>query len=164
MAGASLDVQLEIGNAEEVKAAFDALQNAVQDLTPFFADIGETLLNSTHARFSSQTAPDGTPWAALSPGYRARKKQNADKILTLHGRLRGTLGYQARADHVRIGTPSIYGATHQFGAKQGAFGRTRRGSPIPWGDIPPRPFLGLSPVDEQDLLAALHEHLARALS
>lgn len=163
MAGASLDINLIISNAEEVKAAFENLQERLADLTPVFQDIGESMLNRTRERFNSQTAPDGTPWAPLSPGYKVSKKKNADKILTLHGRLRGTLNYRAGKNEVRIGTPLIYGATHQFGAPKGSFGTTRRGGPIPWGDIPARPFLGLSPSDEQELLDILNDHLSRAM-
>lgn len=163
MAGASLDIQLTIANAAEVKAAFESLQAKLADLTPVFQDIGEAMLNVTRERFNSQTAPDGSTWAPLSPAYQAVKKQNVDKILTLHGRLRGTLDYQADKDQVRIGTPLIYGATHQFGAAKGAFGRTRFGVPIPWGTIPARPFLGLSSDDEQELLDILNDHLSRAM-
>lgn len=149
MAGAALDLQLTISNAAEVKAAFEALQAALADLTPAFQDIGEALLNSTRERFSAQTAPDGTPWAALSPDYAQRKKKNRDKILTLSGDLRGLLNYQAGPRDVRIGTPLIYGATHQFGA--------------PERHIPARPFLGLSSADETELLDLLQDHLRRAL-
>lgn len=163
MAGASLDIQLTIGNAAEVKAAFESLQATLADLTPVFQDIGESMLNRTRERFNSQTAPDGTPWAALSPSYAKRKKRNKDKILTLHGNLRGLLTYQASKNEVRIGTPLIYGATHQFGAPKGSFGTTRRGGPIPWGNIPARPFLGLSTSDEQELLDILNDHLSRAM-
>ncbi len=149
MAGASIDIQLTISNAAEVKAAFEALQAKLADLTPVFQDIGESMLNRTRERFNSQTAPDGTPWAALSPGYAKRKKRNKDKILTLHGRLRGTLNYRASKNEVRIGTPLIYGATHQFGDPQRF--------------IPARPFLGLSQSDEQELLDILNDHLSRAM-
>ena len=164
MSGASLDIQLQIANAAEVSAAFQSLQDRLADLTPVFRDIGESMLNRTRERFNSQTAPDGTPWAALSKKYKASKPVNKDKILTLHGRLRGTLTYRAGPSEVRIGTPLIYGATHQFGAPKGSFGTTRRGGPIPWGDIPARPFLGLSPSDEQELLDILNDHLSRAMA
>ena len=195
MSGASLDIQLTLGNADEVKAAFLKLQGTLQDLTPVFRDIGEAMLNVTRERFNTQTAPDGTPWKPLSPAYKLIKKPNADKILTLYGRLRGTLTYQAGPKEVRIGTPLIYGATHQFGAAKGSFGTvaaqineyTRRGKSgrdaqgrstaakpisvrahtrkmaIPWGDIPARPFLGLSTSDEQELLDILNDHLSRAM-
>lgn len=149
MAGASLDINLEISNAAEVKAVFESLQTRLADLTPVFQDIGEAMLNVTRERFNSQTAPDGSTWQALSPGYAKRKPRNKDKVLTLYGHLRGTLNYQAGPREVRIGTPLIYGATHQFGD--------------PRRNIPARPFLGLSSSDEQELLDILNEHLSRAL-
>jgi phage gpG-like protein len=37
-----------------------------------------------------------------------------------------------------------------FGARQGAFGRTRRNGPIPWGNIPARPFLPISENGEMN--------------
>ena len=169
MAGANLDVQLEIGNAAEVKAAFEALQKRLADLTPAFQDIGEALLNSTRARFRNSEAPDGTPWKALSEATligRARRAsggrlKNKDgryskkaalgyafaKPLIDRGHLMGLLNYRAGPREVRIGTPLIYGATHQFGR----------------GAIPARPFLGLSASDETMLLDILNDHLRRTL-
>jgi cobalamin biosynthesis protein CbiD len=61
MAGASLDIQLTISNAAEVKAAFESLQARLADLTPVFQDIGESMLNRTRKRFEDSVAPDGTP-------------------------------------------------------------------------------------------------------
>ena len=58
MAGASLDINLTIANAAEVKAAFESLQSRLADLTPVFQDIGEAMLNRTRERFNTQTAPD----------------------------------------------------------------------------------------------------------
>jgi phage virion morphogenesis protein len=144
MAGAQTVIDLKIDDAE-IKAALKDLAAKLNDLTPFFNDGGETLLNSTRERFRSQTAPDGAPWAALSPDYRRRKKRNADKVLTLWGHLRGTLGKRADKDSLRIGTPLIYGAAHQFGR--------------PEINLPARPFLGLSETDRADLLAALNDYL-----
>jgi phage gpG-like protein len=60
---------------------------------------------------------------------------------------------------VEVGSSLEYAAVQQFGARQGQLGRTRRGAPIPWGDIPPRPFLGLSAADRQEILGILAEHL-----
>jgi len=145
MAGASNDIQID---DQSVRDGLRRLRSATGDLTPFFQDLGESLLNSTRARFRSQTAPDGSPWAALSTGYVRRKKRNRDKILTLSGRLSGTLRYRARPDELQLGTSLIYGATHQFGR--------------PEKHIPARPFLGLSDDDQRTISATLRAHLARA--
>ncbi|MCC6135518.1 MAG: phage virion morphogenesis protein [Candidatus Contendobacter sp.] len=171
MAGASLDIELTISNAAEVKAAFESLQARLADLTPAFRDIGEALLNSTRQRFEDSVAPDGTPWKALSEATligRARRAsggrlKNKDgryskkaamgyayaKPLIDRGNLMGLLNYQAGPKEVRIGTPLIYGATHQFGNPQ--------------KNIPARPFLGLSSSDEAELLDILNDHLSRAM-
>lgn len=145
MAGASAGIQIDIDDAE-LQAGLKKLAARIGDLTPFFRDIGEELLNSTRARFGTQTSPAGVPWEALSPAYQKRKRKNRDKILTLDGRLRGTLNYRVAPDELRIGTPLIYGATHQFGR--------------PEQNIPPRPFLGLSDADREAILDALRDWLA----
>ena len=145
MTGASFEIQID---DHSVRDGLAQLRRATGDLTPFFQDLGEALLNSTRARFRSQTAPDESPWAELSPAYRKRKKRNRKKILTLFGRLRRTLRYQATPDELQVGTALIYGATHQFGR--------------PEKNIPARPFLGLSDEDQHRISTLLREHLARA--
>ena len=147
MAGATLEIRID---DRQVRDGLAQLQARLADLTPVFQDLGEALLNSTRERFRSQTAPDGSPWAALSPGYRARKKKHADLILTLNGYLRGTLNYRAGKDTLRIGTPLIYGATHQFGD--------------PRRSLPARPFLGLSAADTAMIQDAIRDWLTRDLT
>lgn len=159
MAGAFLEITVD---DRELSAALQKLQAKLGDLTPVFRDLGEHLLNSTRARFDSQTGPDGRSWPALSPDYVKHKPKNKDKILTLDGFLRGQMTIQVSPHELRIGTPPQvpYGATHQFGAKKGAFGVNKRGNPIPWGDIPARPFLGLSDQDRADVMDILSEWLS----
>lgn len=144
MAGASAPIDIEIDD-REIRDGLRALQDKLGDLRPFYQDLGEALLNSTRRRFETQTAPHGSPWAALSPGYKQRKKKHKDLVLTLDGYLRGTLDYRATKDELRVGTPLIYGAAHQFGR--------------PEIHLPARPFLGLSDEDRQDALDILAEWL-----
>lgn len=143
MAGASNPLDIEIDDAE-LKAGLKKLEAKLGDLEPFFKDVGEALLNSTRERFRTLTAPDGEPWKPLSPAYAARKPRHKAKPLTLSGVLRGTLVKRADPNSLRVGTPMIYGATHQFGR----------------GKIPARPFLGLSESDRADLLDALDAYLS----
>lgn len=142
MAGASVSIDID---DEEVVAVLRQLQEKTEDLSEAFADIGEYLLDSHKDRFDQQTAPDGTPWAPLSPAYKKRKKKNADQILLLEGHLKTTLRYQASATDLLLGTNRIQGATHQFGDDE-------RG-------IPARPFLGLSDDDRDEVVAILGEFL-----
>ena len=160
MPGATIEVTFDDA---KVQRALRRLIAAGSDMTPAMRDIGEHLLNTTRERFVDQKAPDGKPWATLTPTTRERKRRNKDKILTLEGYLRGNLAYRAGADQVEVGSPSIYAGTHQFGARKGAFGKTARGAPIPWGDIPARPFLGLSDDDQDEIGRIVARYLAEAL-
>ncbi len=161
MAGATLHITFD---SAEVMAALNRLADAAHDATPLMRDLGEYLLRTTRDRFASETAPDGTPWAPLSEVTRGRKRRNVGKILTESGTLGGSgLVYQARRDRVEVGSPLIYAGTHQLGAERGAFGSMSNGAPIPWGDIPARPFLGLSGDDTREIVALVNDYMEGAL-
>lgn len=78
-------------------------------------------------------------------------------------RLSGEISYKAAISSVEIGSSLEYSAVQQFGANKGDFGRTKRGGAVPWGDIPARPFLGLSDEDKTNVLDILQEHLEASL-
>ncbi len=147
--------------------------------------LGEYLRDSTRARFTSQAAPDGTPWAPLKQSTIRRKKSNADKILTLRGYLRGQISWQSLDDNsVEVGTSVKYGAIHQFGGEiqqparqatvryRSVAGRvlfagakhklaTERQVSIPAHavNMPARPFLGISAEDDAQIKARIREWL-----
>ncbi len=145
-----------------MRHALNRLLQSGRNLSPVLKDIGEHLLDSTQQRFARQTAPDGSLWQALSPQYQSAKKRNANKILMLDGHLSGTLRWQVSGNTLLFGSDRVYAATHQFGAKKGTFGKTKGDKSIPWGDIPARPFLGLSAADERDIVDIVHDHLQDA--
>ncbi|GKT18668.1 phage virion morphogenesis protein [Acidovorax sp. SUPP2522] len=155
-----------------------------QDMRPLLLEIGEDLTESTKQRFSSATGPDGTAWAPNSALTLARyssmfarkkdgdlTKRSAQKLAgkkPLTGETRAlatTINYQVRdVGAVGIGSPMVYAATQQHGAKSGEFGfglyTTRVGSfPIPWGDIPARPFLGASDSDKANIVSLVQSYL-----
>lgn len=166
---------------QEVTAAFNRLLAANRDLTPAMRAIGERLTETTKRRFASSTGPDGKRWAPNTDAtlramlHRGKgsftKKTGAlsakgGRVLAAKKPLIGvskalstTINYRAGATNVAIGSPMEYAATHQFGVLKGALGRTKRGAPIPWGNIPARPFLGVSQADKTDILEVLQAHL-----
>lgn len=185
MAGANIIIDYKNRPALEVlQAAADALGSPA----PLLRDMGEYLLHSTKDRFNTQTAPDGTPWAPLSPRYARRKKYNANKILTLRGYLGRLLTYQVGESELQLGSNLPYAARQHFG---GEFDVAARAAHVYFrqgknGDIgrlfvkknksnfaqavtigahkvitPGRPFLGVSPADEQELLDIAQDHLDR---
>ncbi|WP_374439122.1 phage virion morphogenesis protein [Pseudomonas panipatensis] len=173
---------------EAVQSAVDLLQNPV----PMFRDMAEYMLLALDVRFESQSAPDGTPWQALSPSYQKRKRKNQDKILVLDGYLRNKLRYQVSENELAVGSNRPYAAIHQFGGEiqiaarsQQAYFRhdaktnevgphfvsKRKANFAQWVTlgaytikIPARPWLGTSEKDDDELLAIAHKHLDRAFS
>ena len=148
MAGAHLKFTLQ-GLSEMTARANRA---AEPDIGQLSARIGEYLRASTQDRFKTQTGPDGDTWEALKPRTLARKRQNKDKILTLRGYLRRTIGYQVPTPgRVEVGSPLIYAAAHQFSWKPG---RSPDGE---GGGIPARPFLGISDADADEIMAIVED-------
>lgn len=139
--------------------------------------LGEYLQTSTQDRFTTQTAPDGTPWQPLKARYARRKKYNPDKILTLRGYLRSGIRHQVTGDDsVEVGANLAYAAIHQLGgtidmpARQATVryrsvaGRTLFASrkhkraterQVSIGKhqvvMPARPYLGISEADDQEI-------------
>lgn len=145
--------------------------------------IGEYEVASTKARFGSSIGPDGKPWASNSQvtilRYLAGRSGSFKKDGTLSAKgaglaagkkpligrggaagLHALISYRIQgADTLLVGSPKVYASAQQFGMKRGFAGTNRRGSPIPWGDIPARPFLGISKEDRVNILAILAEQM-----
>lgn len=173
------------------------------DLTPAMQTVGDYLVGSTKRRFAASIGPDGVRWAPNSEVTYLRMIERAHGVTLKSGqinqkgagmamakkpligethRLSSEISAQADRDSVEVGSPMVYAAVQQFGAKMGEFGRysqvsryrkyengdfrkhagTVKGFPIPWGNIPARPFIGLSEVDADQVLAIVGEHLASA--
>lgn len=159
MAGTHITITLDDAN---LRRQLGELIGALTNPGPALRSIGEELQRTTQDRFDpgQKKAPDGTPWARNSPVTIARKGR--DNPLYQGGDLQGLIRYQlvGRAG-VEVGTDRKYGAAHQFGMVKGYAGRTRRGAPIPWGDIPARPYLGASEEDGARIIEILRDYLAR---
>ena len=120
------------------------LQHASQQLTntePLMEDISRALESETLLRFHFGGRP---AWAGLSPLTIARRRGGAGAILQDTGELKRSIKATHTEDTASVGTNLKYAPTHQFGAKMGQYGHTAK-SPIPWGDIPARPFI---PIDK----------------
>ncbi len=158
MAGARFDGTAAIEH-------LSGLVGAINDPSPLLAELGEYGLRSTRARFKTQTAPDGTAWAALQPWYQKEKRRNKSRILTLNGYLRGQMTWQLVGDRtVEIGSNLPYAAVHQFGATikpRAAKVLMFRGHVAKSVTIPARPYLGLSDKDRSEIVERTLEWLQR---
>lgn len=146
-------LRIELDTAA-LEAALDRLQGGLGDLSKPMQDIGELVAESTRKRLrDSEGPPDGGQWAARSPFNRARDP----RILIDSGDMLGSIFYRSGADYAEIGVTAIQARTLHFGAAKGAFGNAPSGQALPWGDIPARPFLGLSDPDRSAIAEALQE-------
>lgn len=133
-----------------IKKALSNLQQAVGNLSPALKAIGDDLKESTQQRFVSKTGPDGQQWEANSDVTIDRKGRN-DPLVG-----EGTLAEQISADLIgynilEISSSMQYAAMQQFGGDKSEF-------PHLWGDIPARPFLGISDQDENEILTTVEEY------
>ncbi|TGG92523.1 phage virion morphogenesis protein [Natronospirillum operosum] len=151
MAGVHIQV-----DTREVSQALERLVRFGRRPDAALKDVGEYMQRSVDDRFISQTDPDGQAWAPNTAATLLRKRN--PKVLHESTILRGSIHYQVSGGELRQGTPMIYGAVQQLGAGKGDFGKTSKGGPIPWGDIPARRFLGFSTGDRGEILRLLEEH------
>lgn len=172
----------------EIQAALRNLQQSIENPRPALRAIGERLTKSTKKRFATATGPDGQRWPANSQvtyenflehktgnydesgkrtgnkdgyylrdgrvGVRAARLMAGKLPLTGEtGALGTTITYQLLGnDAVEIGSPMEYAAMMQFGGTVDEF-------PHLWGDIPERPFLGISEEDKAEILNILRDSL-----
>lgn len=137
---------------------------ALDDLTPLMQSIGRLMVERTKENFKTGTGPDGTAWAPRSQttldAYAARgDTPKGGPLVGVTRALSTTIAYEADPAGVSWGSNMIYAAVMQFGAAQGAFGKTSRGGPIPWGDIPARPYLGIGAEDQTAILETIEDYL-----
>lgn len=155
------EIRIEIDDAAVQRLLARAIA-AGRDLTPAMRNIAGFLESAAQLAFVNQAAPDGTPWADLSPATKtARAKRGTwpGQILQVTGQLSNSITSAFGPDFAEAGSNVVYAGTHQFGTARGAFGATARGAPIPWGDIPARPFLGLADAGENEVVAILTRHI-----
>lgn len=143
--------KIEIDNAEVSRRLAQLIERNA-DLAPLMRNVAEFLRDKVEENFAQEGRPK---WAPLRPST-VKQRGNAGPILQRSGQLAGSIAIEYDATSAAAGTNKIYGATHQYGAKKGAFSSKagKRGGTIniPWGDIPAREFLALTESDQGELI------------
>ena len=142
---------------KQVQDGLAKLARHISDLTPVMEDIGAKLGNLTEDAFQAE----GPGWPQLSKA-RVKQRGNAHPILQDTGGLAASITHGGDRNSAWVGASKIYAAVHQFGQKKGASGTTRRGAPIPWGDIPARPYIPMTASG--DLTPAAHDEVMDILT
>jgi len=163
-------VELRTGMSKDSGSAFKELIQALKvkaaDLPGLLKNIGETELKVTRDRFTSKTAPDGTPWKDNSPLTKLLARGGS--LMRRSGRLMGSLNYQVVGDTLQFGPNTVYAAVQQFGAVIMPRAASTLRIPIAAGmmiggkrtkqaggifvksvTIPARPYIGIGPKDEE---------------
>lgn len=153
--------EFEIDN-RKVLAALQELHQRTGNVGPALRAIGEDMVESTKQRFATKTGPNGAQWANNSDvtisapkklpmgGYEIKGRNDP---LIDHHTLSDSIDHQLFGNNeLLIGSPMEHAAMMQFGGTRSEF-------PNLWGDIPARPFLGISDDDESMILNTIRRHL-----
>jgi phage virion morphogenesis protein len=164
-------------DASQAVSYYDGLLARAGNPRPAYTAIGEYLIRAGDQNFARQQSPDGRRWAPNTrltiERYLAGALKNGSKLLDKKGRLnskgslfvsskkilqgrtgmlRHRLFYRLVSDGVEYGSPEVYAAMQQFGGKKSAY-------PHLLGDIPARPFIGLSQGDEKTVVSIMAAYL-----
>ena len=103
------------------------------------------IANDLHGGVEDVLEGEGMPkWRGLSSVTKDHRKERGHwpgKMLHDYGQLASSIIHYSGDDFAQVSTNLKKARTLHFGAKQGEFGRSKRGGPIPWGNIPARPFM-----------------------
>ena len=139
-------IEMEL-TGDDIVQILNQLRSSGQDLTPAPKDIGEELIGSTKDRFNDEKAPDGSGWATLSD-VTIDNKGHDNKLAGESGQLAKQFSYEASSSELVVANLQPYAAMQHFGGKKSDF-------PHLWGDIPARPFMGISSSDRDEIFAIL---------
>lgn len=168
-----MEIRIELRD-RDLRRALAHLVVAGEDLSPATREIAGFLMSITEDAFERERDPaTGEAWAPLSEVTLRRREKSRHvgaggaRKLQVSGSLLDSIIADYDDSTAVVGTNLRYATTQHFGPRRGEFGRgafaAGKGSfPIPWGDIPPRPFFGLNATDEQAVIDILQDHLERA--
>ncbi|MEI6100088.1 MAG: phage virion morphogenesis protein [Alphaproteobacteria bacterium] len=147
-------------NDDLISAALASAQAQLGDMSNLMGKLAVLIVDQTEQRFTEGKSPEGVPWAprsAVTIANYKRRKLAYGGLLHLTGQLSGNLGSAYGPDFAEVTTAEPYAAMMQFGGTRAAF-------PNLWGNIPARPFMGLSDENQTDILDTIGEALASALT
>lgn len=156
---------------KQVKHAFSNLADI--DMAEALGGIGETLLNNTRERLDKGVDVNGKPFTPLSDLTKLLKQKNKDKILIAGGDLYRELAWQL----VNGGNGLEFGSDREYAALQQLGGTivSKSGRALRLGGkdsevfaksvtIPARPFIGITPKDEDEILDNLAGFIEQQLA
>ena len=145
-----MQISIRVEGLKRVQQKLKVTADRLINLQPYWQLVGLYVQRQTiRERFNKEQSPEGQKWKPLSHAtIRRRKKHHKKgsmKILQDTGELRRSIAYEANNDSVRVGSKLKYARTHQFGR----------------GNIPARPFLGVTESEKQHITSMFRQYLKR---
>ena len=167
-----MKINIKAEGVNRLKQRLQSQANNLLNLQPLWQLVGMYVQKQTiKERFYKEQAPDGSKWQPLSQARikqrLKRHKSGNMKILQDTGELRRSVQYEAGQTYVRIGSNLKYARIHQFGGtiniKQfRTYKKTYSHYVIQRSvTVPARPFLGVTPNEQQHINDMFRAYLKR---
>ncbi len=145
-------IRTQLNLSDTATQAIAGLSSSLEDLTPMMRDLSVGFETLTRLSFIKSEDPYANKWAALSPVTIAKRRRQSSVIGRDTSRLFNSILAVSSSNKAGVETNVVYARTFHYGAKKGQYGKTKRNSPIPWGDIQARNLfpLGALPQDWDD--------------
>ena len=155
-----MKINIKAEGLNRLKQRLNTQAQNLLNLQPLWQLVGMYVQKQTiKERFDKEQALDGTKWKPLSPArvkQRLKRHKSGDmRILQGEGHLRRSVQYEAGQTYVRIGSNLKYARIHQFGGT--IHFKKRKGSVT----IPARPYLGVTPNEQQYINNLFRAYLKR---
>lgn len=144
-----MQINFHVEGLKRLQRKLRITADRLANLQPYWQSVGMYVQRQTiRERFDKEQSPEGQKWKPLSSAtIRRKKRHKRDQMKILHdtGELRRSITYEADNHSVRIGSKLKYARTHQFGR----------------GNIPARPFLGVTQNERRHITSMFSQYLKR---
>jgi phage gpG-like protein len=139
-----MSITIQVNNAP-LQQRLTQIEEALSPthLARALGDVGEQVVEEIKQRIEGNEQWGGGPFAP-NTAVTLAKKRGSKPLINTGSFVSSRIFYHVAGDALELRANAAQAAVLQFGAKQGQFGRTKRGGPIPWGNIPARPYM---PID-----------------
>lgn len=137
-------IEIELNNAERIAGILQKLSQATKKRAPLMRRIAGAMEAGVLQNFKVGGRP---PWQGL-------KYRDGNPLVDTK-KLMNSITSEYDNDQAMVGTNEPYAAIHQFGGKAG------RNKKV---DIPARPFLLLTPEEEDDILEDIQDYFQKIIS
>lgn len=136
-------IEIELNNAERIAGILQKLSQATKKRAPLMRRIAGTMEAGVLQNFNDGGRP---PWQGL-------KYREGDPLVNTRSLMK-SITSEYDNNQAMVGTGKPYAAIHQFGGKAG------RNKKV---EIPARPFLLLTPEEEDDILEDIQDYFQKII-